>query len=58
MLTIEIKNTGSAFEFPEQEIARILRQLAYRIEEEEFPTTIRDINGNTCGTVVFNPDQK
>ena len=58
MLKIEIYNTGSAFDFPEQEIARILRQLAYRIEEEEFPKTVRDINGNTCGTVVFNPNQK
>ena len=58
MLKIEIYNTGSAFDFPEQEIARILRQLAYRIEEEEFPTAIRDINGNNCGTVIFNPDQK
>lgn len=53
MITITINNSGAAFidESPREEIARILRELAIRIEEGQTPTIVRDVNGNNCGTV-------
>lgn len=42
-----------------QEVARILRALARRIESEGMPTregyTLRDINGNACGVCTSAP---
>jgi len=56
MITIEISSGGAAFvdEGPREEIARILRELAIRIEEGQTPTIVRDLNGNKCGTVAMN----
>lgn len=51
MITIDINNSGSAFDEPRQEIARILRELAEKIEAGQTPDFVRDINGNKCGTV-------
>lgn len=34
------------------EIARILRELADKLEHGHEPATVRDINGNTVGTVT------
>ena len=34
---------------PVVEIARILREVADRVENRESPITIRDVNGNTIG---------
>lgn len=46
-------NANAAFEDePSTEIARILREVAKRIEDGDFPegnTPVRDINGNKCG---------
>ena len=55
MLTIEINNTGAAFDDAPQEIARILRELAERFDNGNPPEVLRDLNGNTCGTVYFDP---
>ena len=45
---------------PSEEVARILRQIAQRIEDEgdvpEFFTNCRDSNGNTVGTYAAKPD--
>jgi predicted aconitase len=51
MITIEINNSGSAFDEPREEIARILRELAVQIEAGNTPYFLRDFNGNRCGTV-------
>lgn len=51
MITIEIENSGSAFDEPRVEVARILRQLADRIESGCDVFTILDVNGNKCGTI-------
>jgi len=56
MIKIEINNSGASFvdEGPREEIARILRELAIRIEEGQTPTIVRDLNGNKCGTVTMD----
>ena len=53
MLTIRIKTSNAAFQDGnrEAEIARILRELAERIEDDEYPAKLKDVNGNTVGTV-------
>jgi hypothetical protein len=60
MITIEINNSGASFvdEGPREEIVRILRELAIRIEEGQTPTIVRDLNGNKCGTVSMQIDEK
>jgi len=55
-LKIEISHSGSAFDRPEIETARLLRQLADRIEDNDPPHILRDSNGNKCGTVMHTPD--
>ena len=54
MLTIEIYSSGAAFDEPHAELARILRNLADRIENQGAPGVLHDINGNVCGTVDFD----
>ena len=54
MITINIENSGSAFDEPHQEIARILRELANSIEQGVERTKLYDINGNKCGTVSMS----
>ena len=51
MITIEINNSGAAFDEPGIEIARLLRKLADVFEGGGLPFTLIDINGNKCGTV-------
>lgn len=53
-VVIEIKVGNSAFtEDCDYELARILRELADRFEEGGSPMRLRDINGNTVGTVEY-----
>ena len=56
-VTITINTTGAAFaDFAEHEIARILSNLATKFRDDNdvyMPQTLRDTNGNTCGTVVI-----
>lgn len=56
MITISIENTGEAFNEPRPEIARILRELAARIENDHTPSLVRDINGNKCGLVFMSEE--
>jgi hypothetical protein len=58
MISIEINNTGSAFDEPHQEVARILRELANSIEQGVERTTLYDINGNRCGKVLSNIERE
>lgn len=51
MISITIDNSGSAFDNPHAEVARILRELAQSIEQGVERTKLYDINGNRCGTV-------
>lgn len=55
-LKIEISHSGTAFDNPEIETARLLRQLADRIENSDPPHILRDSNGNRCGNVMYSPD--
>lgn len=51
-LEILISTENAAFEdSPASEIARILRELADCFEQGDPPERLRDVNGNTCGTV-------
>lgn len=50
--TIVIETSGAAFDdAPASEIARILREMADRIESHGLLPVPRDVNGNKCGTV-------
>lgn len=52
--TIIIETRGAAFDdAPATEIARILREMAQRIEFQGIFPVPRDINGNICGSVSF-----
>lgn len=61
-ITITIKTDNDAFaENPEKEVARILADLGKRMKDSHFaarnrPEHIRDINGNTCGNVIYTPE--
>lgn len=54
---IEIETLGSAFQEDEYsfsyEIARILKQLANRLENGGQPGYLMDINGNKVGSVEY-----
>lgn len=52
-ITIHIKTDNAAFvEFGERpEVARILREIADKIEQYHNPEVIMDINGNRCGHI-------
>lgn len=53
-VTIRISTENDAFtDAPASEIARILRDLAAQYERDGEPLrTIRDANGNRCGTII------
>ena len=51
-IIISINTANSAFEGNEgKEVARILRELADKLEHGGQPSSVRDINGNKVGTV-------
>ncbi|USK62287.1 hypothetical protein [Peribacillus asahii] len=53
-VTVTIKTGNAAFEEnPNMEIARILRELANNLEADVHPGKLRDLNGNTVGTVEY-----
>jgi hypothetical protein len=57
IFTLELFNSGEAFDEPATETARILRELADRIENTNAETgfkTLRDLNGNNCGRASFD----
>ncbi len=52
-LRIVIETVNSAFDdYPHIECARILREIADRLESTGIPSTPLDINGNKCGSVT------
>lgn len=58
MVTIKISTANEAFDSPGPEIARILRTLAYRVEDGELLHGIReikiqDVNGDTVGSFKY-----
>lgn len=51
---IEIETDNAAFDIrPQDEVARILKELSERLERDVVspPARLRDINGNTVGSV-------
>jgi hypothetical protein len=54
--TMETFNSGEAFDEPAAELARILRELADRIEAagDSGRITLHDLNGNRCGHASFD----
>ena len=53
-ISIKITAKGAAFEGDsEREVARILREIASKIEKGNEPTKAMDINGNSVGTVTI-----
>ena len=61
MLKIRIKTDNQAFDQEGQEVARILRSLADRLENldklQECQLPLRDLNGNTVGYYQTWTDQ-
>lgn len=58
-ITITVNMSSSAFEEkPEAELSRVLRLIAYDILWGNTPPqTVRDIEGNICGTCVIETQQ-
>lgn len=65
MVTVQLDTDNAAFADSDyQEVARILRVVAdyfavgrSRVDgNKSFRYVLRDINGNPCGTVAFDPD--
>ena len=54
---IECNNAafGSPMGEPEYEIARILKDLAIRLERGDVSGRLRDLNGNTVGSFGYTP---
>ncbi len=54
--TMETFNSGEAFDEPAAELARILRELADRIETagNSGRVALYDLNGNRCGNASFD----
>jgi len=52
-ITIKIKMTNAAFEGVnyQHEAARILKELANKIDDGRIPLVLFDVNGNSVGTV-------
>ena len=61
MLKVKINTENQAFDQEGQEVARILRGLADRLENldklQECQLPLRDVNGNTVGYYQTWPDQ-
>jgi predicted GNAT family acetyltransferase len=56
--SIEICTDSAAFaDSPASELARILREVAADIENCYWPETLRDANGDACGTVTVRKVQ-
>ena len=53
---IEIDMDNAAFE-DKDELPRILRSTANKIYDGEFPSVIRDINGNKVGQFEYMEDE-
>jgi len=49
-------NTDNAAFADEDEAPRILKELSKRMEIGDFPTMLRDINGNCVGSVEYVED--
>lgn len=50
---IRINLDNAAFDPRESEIARILRDIAHKVEEGREPDKIMDVNGNTVGEITY-----
>ena len=56
-LTINTANDAFKGNYPEVELARILRDLADQIVDGATSGRLRDVNGNRCGDWSFGPEQ-
>jgi hypothetical protein len=56
--TLTIDNLGNAVfsDDPQAEVARILRELAEKLEDGVEFGNIKDLNGNTVGSFSFSGD--
>lgn len=55
LFKVQIDMANSAFDPPEPELSRILRELADRLDHDivdRINVTIKDINGNTVGFAI------
>jgi len=54
-IIITINTDNAAFE-DEDEAPRILRELSKNLNISDFPTVLRDVNGNIVGSVEYVED--
>jgi len=58
-ITITIETENAAFDpDPEVEVARILKDLATKLDRSELPDELRDYNGNKVGTVEVTEENE
>ena len=57
-ITITIKTENAAFEDNPGELGRILRELAGRVDGGYETTIVKDINGQTVGTVTVDEGEE
>ena len=56
-MTINIQMDNSAFDDDKWgETSRVLGQLAFDLGVDHLPVTLVDLNGNSCGTVVYEEE--
>lgn len=59
MFTIKIETDNAAFEFPEIEVARILRHTAHLVENGGYREgPVIDVNGNHVGDYWFDEEDE
>lgn len=57
MFQLAFKTANAAFDgFECTESARILREIANRLEDGDLEGIVRDVNGNTIGSYSIQPD--
>lgn len=54
MFQLQVHTSNSAFENESAEVARILRELAERVESGRTSGRVFDLNGNACGNWAFD----
>ena len=56
-ITLEMDNSAFGEDHKQFEVARILVDLATKIMKRGYPHKLMDVNGNTCGMVIYGDEE-